>query len=209
MELKARDEMILRVKGAQDNLELLPDADAKQKSAKLLAIEQWQSTLDQLNSNPPPGRMTIRISAQITRWKGTPADIEVRAGDTLVIPKRPGYVMVTGQVFNPTAVSFRPGRSAKWYLGQSGGPTQVADKKAIFVIRADGSVMDAKQSLRAAKVFSARRCNAVLTPWSSRKRRAGRRVACAIQRFTAQRAGGLRGHCQHDLYRVALLMCEA
>jgi len=49
--------------------------------------------------------------------------------------------MITGQVFNPTAVSYRPGKSAKWYLGQSGGPTTVANKKAIFVIHADGSVL--------------------------------------------------------------------
>ena len=54
--------------------------------------------------------------------------------------------MVTGQVFNPTAVSFRPGKSAKWYLGQSGGPTQLANKKAIFVIRADGSVIGSRNS---------------------------------------------------------------
>jgi protein involved in polysaccharide export with SLBB domain len=147
MELRSQDEIILRVKGAQSSLELLPETDAKLKEAKLQAVQQWQSTLDQLSSNPPPGRVTIRISSKIDRWKNTPADIEVRAGDVLVIPKRPSYVMVTGQVFNPTAVSFRPGKSANWYLSQSGGPTQVAYSKAIFVIRADGSVLSSKSSL--------------------------------------------------------------
>jgi protein involved in polysaccharide export with SLBB domain len=63
--------------------------------------------------------------------------------------------MVTGQVFNPTAVSYRPGKSAKWYLGQSGGPTQVANKKAIFVIRADGSVVGTKSSLWSGESLSA------------------------------------------------------
>ena len=106
-----------------------------------MAVEQWQTTLDQLVSTPPAGRVTIRISSDIKRWKNTADDIEVRAGDTLVIPKRPSFVMVTGQVINPTAVSCRPGKSAKWYLSQAGGPTQLADKKGIFVIRADGSVL--------------------------------------------------------------------
>ena len=152
MELKSRDEVILRVKDAQSNLELLPDTDAKQKSAKLLAVEQWQSTLDQLASNPPPGRVTIRISSRIDRWKGTSADFEVRAGDVLIVPKRClSFVMVTGQVFNPTAVSYRPGKSAKWYLGQSGRPNAIRNKKAIFVIRADGSVMGAKRQLSGAE----------------------------------------------------------
>jgi protein involved in polysaccharide export with SLBB domain len=53
-------------------------------------------------------------------------------------------VMITGQVFNPTAVSYRPGKSANWYLSQAGGPTTAANKKAIFVIRADGSVLGTK-----------------------------------------------------------------
>jgi protein involved in polysaccharide export with SLBB domain len=63
--------------------------------------------------------------------------------------------MVTGQVFNPTAVSFRPGKGAKWYLGQSGGPTQLANKKAIFVIRADGSVIGTKNNLWSGESLSA------------------------------------------------------
>jgi protein involved in polysaccharide export with SLBB domain len=63
--------------------------------------------------------------------------------------------MVTGQVFNPTAVSYRPGKSAKWYLSQSGGPTAVANKKAIFVIRADGSVIGAKEGLWSGPSLSA------------------------------------------------------
>jgi protein involved in polysaccharide export with SLBB domain len=68
--------------------------------------------------------------------------------------------MVTGEVFNPTAVSYRPGKSAKWYLSQSGGPTAVANKKAIFVIRADGSVIGGgKESL-----WSGSSLNAVLQP---------------------------------------------
>ena len=63
--------------------------------------------------------------------------------------------MVTGEVFNPTAVSYRAGKSAKWYLGQSGGPTTVANKKAIFVIRADGSVVGSKNGLLMGESLSA------------------------------------------------------
>jgi len=62
-------------------------------------------------------------------------------------------------VFNPTAVSYRPGKSAKWYLSQAGGPTTTANKKAIFVIRADGSVIGTNESL-----WSGNSLNAVLQP---------------------------------------------
>jgi protein involved in polysaccharide export with SLBB domain len=159
LQTKEQTQLMLRVKDLQNNVAQLPENDANQKLAKENALRQYQNALTQLGSNTPVGRVTMRISPEVNRWKNTTADLEVRAGDTLIIPKRPGFVMVTGQVFNPTAVSYRPGKSAKWYLSQSGGPTAVANKKAIFVIRADGSVIGAKESL-----WSGRSLNAVLQP---------------------------------------------
>ncbi len=146
LESQSQNAMILRVKEAQSNLELTPGGTPQQQQARELTLQQYQTTLEQLTANPPVGRVDLRISSNIARWRNTPSDIEVRAGDTLVIPKKPSYVMVTGQVFNPTAVSYRPGKSAKWYLSQSGGPTQLANKKAIFIIRADGSVVGGARS---------------------------------------------------------------
>ena len=147
LEGKQQDDLILRVKDAESSLQLLPDTTPQQKQAKEAALAQYQTTLLHLDANPPLGRVSIRISSEMKHWKNAAADVEVRAGDTLIIPKRPSYVMITGQVFNPTAVSYRPGRSAKWYLSQSGGPTTTANKKGIFVIRADGSVVGEKEGL--------------------------------------------------------------
>jgi protein involved in polysaccharide export with SLBB domain len=155
LEAKDQNQMILRVKDEQSNLQLLPESDPDKKRAKDLALQQWQTALEQLNSNPPTGRVAIRISADIPQWQNTNADVEVRAGDLIEIPKKPSYVMVTGQVYNPTAVSYRPGKSASWYLSQSGGPTQLANKKAIFVIRADGSVLGSNQGLWSGESLSA------------------------------------------------------
>jgi len=76
----------------------------------------------------------------LKQWEGTPNDVVLRNGDALVIPKAPNFVLVSGAVYDETAVTYRPGRSAKWYLSQAGGPTQLADKGSIFVIRADGSI---------------------------------------------------------------------
>jgi protein involved in polysaccharide export with SLBB domain len=55
--------------------------------------------------------------------------------------------MVNGSVFNPTAVTYKSGKSAGWYLHQAGGPTNMANKKSIFVIRADGSVVGGSQGM--------------------------------------------------------------
>jgi protein involved in polysaccharide export with SLBB domain len=104
------------------------------------ATLQWKSTLDKLQNIPPIGRVVIHISNNTKRWANTPADIQLRAGDILFIPKRPNTVMVDGAVYNPTGIAFRPGKSAKWYLHQAGGPTVMAERKRTFVVRADGSV---------------------------------------------------------------------
>ena len=49
--------------------------------------------------------------------------------------------MVAGQVYSPSAITFSRGKSAGWYLKQAGGPTSVANKKEIFVVRANGTVI--------------------------------------------------------------------
>ncbi len=146
MEMNARLEMVRRLKQEQLNLKALPETDTDQKNAKLTAIAETETTLQQLQANPPIGRVVVRIQSNIRVWRNTSADVPVRDGDVLLIPKKADYVSVTGQVYNPTAVSYRPGSSARWYLSQAGGLTQLANKKAVFVIRADGSVLSAKNN---------------------------------------------------------------
>jgi len=84
--------------------------------------------------------LVIHISKDTKRWRNTSGDVQVRAGDTIYIPKVPTSVIVNGAVYVPTAVTYRPGKSAGWYLSQAGGPSNTAYKKGTFVIRADGSV---------------------------------------------------------------------
>jgi protein involved in polysaccharide export with SLBB domain len=146
LELKSYMELVQRVKAEEVTLKALPEADNDQKNAKLTAIGQTEATLAQLQASAPIGRVVIHISPNTKAWQGSVADVQVRDGDVLFVPKKAGYVMVNGQVFNPTAIGYRPGRSAKWYLSQAGGVTQLADKKAVFVIRADGSVIAAKNN---------------------------------------------------------------
>jgi protein involved in polysaccharide export with SLBB domain len=146
LELKAHMELVQRVKAEQVTLKALPDTSADEKNAKLTAIGQTEATLVQLQASAPIGRVVIHISPDMKTWQNTAADVQVRDGDVLFVPKKAGYVMVNGQVFNPTAISYRPGHSAKWYLSQAGGVTELADKKAVFVIRADGSVIAAKNN---------------------------------------------------------------
>lgn len=146
VEMKSHLALVQRLKAEQVNLRALPETDVDQRNAKLTAIAQTETTLTQLESTAPVGRVVMHIQPDIHRWRDTAADVALRDGDVLLIPKKENYVMVSGQVFNQTAISYHPGRSANWYLGQAGGLTQVADKGAVFVVRADGSVISAKNN---------------------------------------------------------------
>ena len=123
LEAKNRSDLIRQVQAQQSMLQLMPDeGDASQKQAKEAVLGQWQATLDGLRSAPPEGRLVIHISRNVGKWENTPADIQVRAGDLLPIPKTPTYIVVNGHVYNPTAITYRPGKSASWYLRQAEAP---------------------------------------------------------------------------------------
>jgi protein involved in polysaccharide export with SLBB domain len=103
--------------------------------------QQRDQVLAALQNHPASGRLVIRISPDISKWENTPADVELRSGDTLSIPKRENFILVNGQVYNATAISYVPGKDASWYLRQAGGATRSGDKGAIFIVRANGSVV--------------------------------------------------------------------
>jgi len=149
LEQRSYGELVQRVREQQATLKLTATTatDPDQKLSAESALVQWQSTLDSLTSSPPTGRVTIQISSNIHSWANTSRDLTVRAGDIIVVPKRPSYVLVQGQVYGPTAVAYRPGRSARWYLTQAGGTTNMANRRGIFVIRADGTVVGSHSSL--------------------------------------------------------------
>jgi protein involved in polysaccharide export with SLBB domain len=154
LEEKGRAQLIRQVQTEGAGLKAVDDPFSRESSAL-----QWRSTLEKLQNTPPPGRMVIHISGDVKRWANTPADVQVRAGDVIYIPRKPTFVMVDGAVYNPTAVTFKPGKNAGWYLGQAGGPTTMANKKAIFVVRADGTVVGGKGGM-----FSGGAVDAALRP---------------------------------------------
>jgi protein involved in polysaccharide export with SLBB domain len=140
MEEKNRADLLDRVQSEAADIKSIPEQSQQDTLAKQAAVEQYQVTLQKLQNAPPQGRMVIHISSNLKHWMNTSSDVQVRAGDTIYVPKRPSVVLVDGAVYNATGVTFKPGKSAGWYLSQAGGPTGTANKRGVFVIRGDGSV---------------------------------------------------------------------
>ncbi len=141
-EEKSRDELIRQIETNSSAARLGPGVGMGDTGTTLQLIKaQQDQALAQLKSHPATGRMVIHISADMNSWVNTAADVELRRGDVLTIPKRPGFVVATGQVYNATALTFVPGKTAAWYLSRAGGTNSTASRKEIFIIRANGSVV--------------------------------------------------------------------
>ena len=142
LEENSRSELIREIEASSAAARVAPRHSGSNSAGALQLIKQQENqVIANLKSHPPTGRMVIHITSDINRWANTPADVELRRGDVLTVPKEPDFVLVTGQVYNATAITFTPGKTAAWYLRRAGGCNPAANEKDVFVIRANGSVV--------------------------------------------------------------------
>jgi protein involved in polysaccharide export with SLBB domain len=76
--------------------------------------------------------IAIDLAAAIRQPHGA-ADIEVRDGDVLTIPRNSGVVVVRGAVQRPMTLQHRPGATLQDYLGLAGGLGLRADASRITI----------------------------------------------------------------------------
>ncbi len=118
--------------------------DASQASVALQTLNAKKEMLEKLKQAEPTGRMIINISEAVLIPSGD-NDLELRPNDRLVVGKRPDSVFIIGEVYNPNAIIHRPGSDVGDYLNLVGGVTGNADKKQLYIVRADGTVISKKQ----------------------------------------------------------------
>ena len=147
MEENNRQEMIRRIESTMPTVSAGLSTPQDQQNLLQTMLQQQQQVLASLRSHASSGRLVIKISPELSQWEKTSADVAMRAGDKLSIPKRPDFVLVSGQVYNATGITYRPGKDAKWYLRQAGGATRDGDKRNIFIVHADGSVVGEQGSI--------------------------------------------------------------
>lgn len=86
------------------------------------------------------GRIVLHVSPDSTGIESLP-DLSLEDGDVFTIPPAPATVNVVGAVYDQNSFMFTPNRRVGDYLKIAGGPGRDADKKHMFIIRADGSVI--------------------------------------------------------------------
>ncbi len=103
---------------------------------QVLALRLQQ--LEAITSRVELGRVVLRLQS-IELLEVTEDDIKLEARDKITIPQPPQTVSVIGSVKNPSNVVFRQGLNLEDYLRQAGGPTEEANMKQVYVMRANGT----------------------------------------------------------------------
>jgi protein involved in polysaccharide export with SLBB domain len=105
------------------------------------SLQVGQSLLGQLRQTRAVGRLVINLTAALREPTGSTADVILRDGDELLVPKFQQEVTVIGEVQNVTSHLYKPNLTRDNYIAMSGGVTRRADTGRIYVVRANGSVV--------------------------------------------------------------------
>jgi protein involved in polysaccharide export with SLBB domain len=103
-------------------------------------VKQQQKLLAKLKEIVPLGRVVIYLDDP-ERLRGTPADIALQEGDSLLVPQIQQTVNVLGAVVNPTAILYDPYSNVHDYLLRAGGLSSIADGKGTYIIKVNGSAI--------------------------------------------------------------------
>lgn len=152
-----RAQQLVGYKEAIDQLEmrlaaapLSPDQtiSAADREAQL---RSGRALLDRLRQTEPDGRLVLDIPYTATNL---PGDILLENNDRIIVPPRIDTIGVFGAVHRPASFLLADGRGArvKEYLDRAGGTQRVADKGAIFLVRANGDVLTRKRGALDARV---------------------------------------------------------
>jgi protein involved in polysaccharide export with SLBB domain len=140
-DLRIREEEQLRLLRDRLRADLANQALQQQQvdPANARAVSEASGLLEQLESAKAVGRLSIRFPELLA---GEPqADLALRPGDRLIIPRRSEEVTVLGEVNFPTSHHYRDNFNRKDYLNRSGGLTAKADEDRIYIVRANGEVV--------------------------------------------------------------------
>ena len=87
----------------------------------------------------------IDLEKALSNPKGN-ADLVLREGDVISIPKNTNTVTINGAVMVPNTVSYMQGKDVDYYLNQAGGYSDNAKKSKKFIVYMNGQVTKVKGS---------------------------------------------------------------
>lgn len=110
-------------------------------------LEGAASLIQLIGTAEAPGRMVVEADPRVLELRPD-LDTRLEAGDAIFVPKRPNFVLALGDVNNPGALQFVPGKTAGTYLREAGGTLSTADNKRAFLVLPNGTAQPISASGR-------------------------------------------------------------
>jgi polysaccharide export outer membrane protein len=104
------------------------------------SVASQRELVNRLRQVRATGRIVLHIEPFKSDVSSLP-DLALEDGDRFIVPPVPSTVGIVGAVYDPNSFLYIPHRRVGEYLESAGGPNRNADRRQIFVIRADGSVV--------------------------------------------------------------------
>ncbi len=112
-------------------------------------LTNYTIILDQLKNAKVTGRVIAEFDLDIIN--NNPAvDTVLSDGDKILIPNVTQQVYIQGEISNPGAIRYSPGKDISYYIDNSGGALENADLDNLFIIHPNGET----QNLRTFSSFS-------------------------------------------------------
>jgi protein involved in polysaccharide export with SLBB domain len=128
---------------------LLPDAFVKGARMKR-ENQQAAQTMEAVRNNIPDSLM-VKAEKQIgndqlelqlesiLKNPGSVFDYVLKNGDQIIIPEVAQEVRISGEILNPIGMAYQDGQRLKYYINRSGGFTDKAQRKRVYVIYSDAT----------------------------------------------------------------------
>ena len=131
---------------ADSNQQMANTQEENAGKVQAAAMLQKQQQLEKMRNLKSSGRVSLEIPGIKTTLESFP-NIALDDGDMIKIPTLPGYVSAVGEVFNENAIIYRHGKSVEDVI-KTVGLSEQAELANAFVLRADGSVVAARNYKR-------------------------------------------------------------
>lgn len=96
------------------------------------------SLVPQLENQVDNDQLELRLES-ILKNPGEVYDYLLKEGDEITIPEISQEVRISGEVLNPIGMAYQEGKGLKYYINRSGGFTDKAMKRKVYVIHSDGT----------------------------------------------------------------------
>jgi len=124
----------------------LPGAQLPDGQSAADAMATGRVMLEELRSAEPVGRLAMDLPRVLRAKPGSADDPQLQDGDMLAVPGPMQSVTVIGEVHSATSHLYDGSLSRNDYVMLSGGFTNRADQRRVYVIKANGQVTGASSS---------------------------------------------------------------